>query len=140
MYKVFNMGHRLEVYLAPEHAQTVIDISRSFNIDAQIVGRIEEGPRSLAIKSEFGDFHYLVLMKIFAAWICILLSMVAMLTMLSNVINFWTETSALRNGMRVFALTAWIYITYNMLTFRYRWLRRWLKKEEPKQKTSKQSE
>ena len=79
-------------------------------------------------------------MKKFAAWICILLSMAAMLTMLSNVINFWTETSALRNGMRVFALTAWIYITYNMLTFRYRWLRRWLKKEEPKQKTSKQSE
>ncbi|MBQ5880520.1 MAG: hypothetical protein IIW61_02780 [Bacteroidaceae bacterium] len=79
-------------------------------------------------------------MKKFAAWICILLSMVAMLTMLSNVINFWTETSALRNGMRVFALTGWIYIRYNMLTFRYRWLRRWLKKEEPKQKTSKQSE
>ena len=79
-------------------------------------------------------------MKKFAAWICILLSMVAMLTMLSNVINFWTETSALRNGMRVFALTVWIYITYSMLTFRYRWLRRWLKKEEPKQKTSKQSE
>ena len=79
-------------------------------------------------------------MKKIAAWICILLSMVAMLTMLSNVINFWTETSALRNGMRVVALTGWIYITYNMLTFRYRWLRRWLKKEEPKQKTSKQSE
>lgn len=79
-------------------------------------------------------------MKKFAAWICILLSMVAMLTMLSNVINFWTETSALHNRMRVFALTGWIYITYNMLTFRYRWLRRWLKKEEPKQKTSKQSE
>lgn len=79
-------------------------------------------------------------MKKIAAWICILLSMVAMLTMLSNVINFWTETSALRNGMRVFALTGWIYITYNMLTFCYRWLRRWLKKEEPKQKTSKQSE
>ena len=79
-------------------------------------------------------------MKKIAAWICILLSIVAMLTMLSNVINFWTETSALRNGMRVLALTGWIYITYNMLTFRYRWLRRWLKKEEPKQKTSKQSE
>ena len=58
MYKVFNMGHRLEVYLAPEHAQQVIDISRSFNIDAQIIGRIEEGPRSLTIKSEFGTFEY----------------------------------------------------------------------------------
>ncbi len=58
MYKVFNMGHRLEVYLAPEDAQQVIDISRSFNIDAQIVGHIEEGPRSLTIKSEFGTFEY----------------------------------------------------------------------------------
>ena len=58
MYKVFNMGHRLEVYLAPEHAEKVIQISQSFNIDARIVGRIEEGPRSLTIKSEFGEFHY----------------------------------------------------------------------------------
>lgn len=58
MYKVFNMGHRLEVYLAPEYAQQVIDISRSFNIDARIVGRIEEGPRSLTIKSEYGEFDY----------------------------------------------------------------------------------
>lgn len=58
MYKVFNMGHRLEVYLPAEHAQEVIDISRSFNIDAQIVGHIEEGRRSLTIKSEFGEFNY----------------------------------------------------------------------------------
>lgn len=58
MYKVFNMGHRLEVYLRPEHAQEVIDISRSFNIDARIVGRIEEGPRSLTIHSEYGEFNY----------------------------------------------------------------------------------
>ncbi len=58
MYRVFNMGHRLEVYLAPEHAQKVIDISRSFNIDAQIVGHIEEGPKSLTIKSEYGEFNY----------------------------------------------------------------------------------
>ncbi len=58
MYKVFNMGHRLEVYLAPEYAQQVIDISRSFNIDARIVGRIEEGARSLTIKSEYGEFNY----------------------------------------------------------------------------------
>ena len=58
MYKVFNMGHRLEVYLSPEDAQQVIDISRSFNIDAQIVGRIEEGPRSLTIESEYGTFNY----------------------------------------------------------------------------------
>ena len=58
MYKVFNMGHRLEVYLPAEHAQEVIDISRSFNIDAQIVGHIEEGRRSLTIRSEFGEFNY----------------------------------------------------------------------------------
>lgn len=58
MYKVFNMGHRLEVYVAPEHAEQVIAISKSFNIDAQVVGRIEEGPRSLTIKSEFGTFNY----------------------------------------------------------------------------------
>ena len=58
MYKVFNMGHRLEVYLSPEDAQQVIDISRSFNIDAQVVGHIEEGPRSLTIQSEYGTFNY----------------------------------------------------------------------------------
>ena len=58
MYKVFNMGHRLEVYLAPEDADKVIEISKSFNIDAQIVGRIEDGKRSLTIQSEFGTFNY----------------------------------------------------------------------------------
>ena len=58
MYKVFNMGHRLEVYVKPEHAERIIEISKSFNIDAQIVGRIEEGERSLTIKSEMGEFHY----------------------------------------------------------------------------------
>jgi len=58
MYKVFNCGHRLEVYVSPEDAQQVIDISRSFNIDAQVVGHIEEGPRSLTIRSEFGEFNY----------------------------------------------------------------------------------
>ena len=58
MYKVFNMGHRLEVYVAPEDAEKVISISKSFNIDAQVVGRIEEGKKSLTIKSEFGEFDY----------------------------------------------------------------------------------
>lgn len=60
MYKVFNMGHRLEVYLAPEYAQQVIDIARSFNIDAQIVGRIEDRPEGnkLTIVSQFGTFEY----------------------------------------------------------------------------------
>ncbi len=58
MYKVFNMGHRLEVYVRPEVADKVIAVSRAFNIDAQVVGHIEEGPRSLTIKSEFGVFEY----------------------------------------------------------------------------------
>ena len=58
MYKVFNMGHRLEVYVSPACAERVINISKSFNIDAQVVGHIEEGKRSLTIKSEFGTFEY----------------------------------------------------------------------------------
>ena len=58
MYQVFNMGHRMEIYVRPEVAEQVIAISKSFNIDAQVVGRIVEGPRSLTIKSEYGEFHY----------------------------------------------------------------------------------
>lgn len=58
MYKVFNMGHRMEIYVSPEDAEQVIGISKSFNIDAQIVGHIEEGKKSLTIKSEFGEFNY----------------------------------------------------------------------------------
>lgn len=59
MYKVFNMGHRLEVYLPAEYAEQVIGISRSFNIDAQIVGRVEASShRELIINSEFGTFKY----------------------------------------------------------------------------------
>ena len=58
MYQVFNMGHRMEIYVSPQQAQKVIDISRSFNIDAQVVGHIDEGPRSLTIESEFGTFQY----------------------------------------------------------------------------------
>ena len=57
-YKVFNMGHRMEIYVNPEDAQRIIDISKSFNIDAQVVGHIEEGARSLTIKSEYGTFEY----------------------------------------------------------------------------------
>lgn len=58
MYKVFNMGHRMEIYVSPEDAQRVMDISRSFGVDARVVGHIEEGRRSLAIKSENGTFEY----------------------------------------------------------------------------------
>jgi phosphoribosylformylglycinamidine cyclo-ligase len=59
MYKVFNMGHRLEVYLSPAHAQRVIDIAQSFGIEAQIVGRVEKSPvKKLTIQSTFGEFVY----------------------------------------------------------------------------------
>lgn len=58
MYRVFNCGHRLEVYVAPEDAERVMEISRSFDVDARIVGRVEEGQRSLTIRSEYGEFHY----------------------------------------------------------------------------------
>jgi phosphoribosylformylglycinamidine cyclo-ligase len=59
MYRVFNMGHRLEIYLAEEFAQEVISISKSFNIDAQIIGRVESHTqKKLTIESEFGKFEY----------------------------------------------------------------------------------
>ncbi len=59
MYKVFNMGHRMEIYLPEEYAQDIIDISKSFNVDAQIVGRVEKNDRKeLIIESEFGTFKY----------------------------------------------------------------------------------
>ena len=58
MYKVFNMGQRMEIYVAPEYAQEIIAISKSFNVDAQIIGHIEEGKRSLTIQSELGTFEY----------------------------------------------------------------------------------
>ena len=58
MYKVFNMGHRMEIYVRPEMAEKVIAISQSFGIDAQVIGHIEEGKKSLLIKSEYGEFEY----------------------------------------------------------------------------------
>jgi phosphoribosylformylglycinamidine cyclo-ligase len=59
MYEVFNMGHRFEIYLPAEYADTVINISKEFNVDAQIIGRVEEAARKkLTIKSEFGEFVY----------------------------------------------------------------------------------
>lgn len=59
MYKVFNMGHRLEVYLSSEHAQRVIEIAQSFGIQAQIIGYVEanEG-KKVTVQSEFGEFVY----------------------------------------------------------------------------------
>jgi len=59
MYKVFNMGHRMEIYVSPELADDVIAISKSFNIDAQIVGHVEEADKNeLIIESEKGQFKY----------------------------------------------------------------------------------
>jgi phosphoribosylformylglycinamidine cyclo-ligase len=59
MYKVFNMGHRMEVYLSPEHAQELIAISESFGVAAQIVGHVEEhAGKKVTIKSKFGQFEY----------------------------------------------------------------------------------
>jgi len=59
MYKVFNMGHRLEVYLPMEFAEKVIEIAESFGIDAQIVGHCEHSDKKeLLIESEFGSFEY----------------------------------------------------------------------------------
>lgn len=60
MYKVFNMGHRLEVYLPAEKAQEVIEIAKSFNIDAQIIGRVEARPEGakVTLHTENGVFEY----------------------------------------------------------------------------------
>lgn len=59
MYKVFNMGHRLEIYLPKEFAQEVISIAQSFNIEAKIIGRVEKNfGKKVTIQSEFGTFEY----------------------------------------------------------------------------------
>jgi len=59
MYQVFNCGHRMELYVPAEVAQDIIEISKSFNIDAQIVGRVEKSDsKKLTITSEYGTFEY----------------------------------------------------------------------------------
>lgn len=59
MYQVFNCGHRMELYVSQEIAEDIISISKSFNVNAQIVGRVEESEtKKLTIKSEFGVFQY----------------------------------------------------------------------------------
>ena len=59
MYKVFNMGHRMELYVSEDLAEKIIDISNQFKIKAQIVGRVESSStKKLTIKSEFGEFVY----------------------------------------------------------------------------------
>lgn len=59
MYQVFNMGHRMEIYLEEKHANTIIEIAHSFGIPAQIIGRVETSEsKKLTINSEFGTFIY----------------------------------------------------------------------------------
>ena len=59
MYKVFNCGHRMEMYVDQNFANQIINISKTFNIDAQIIGRVEKSEsKKLSIKSEFGEFNY----------------------------------------------------------------------------------
>lgn len=59
MYKVFNMGHRMEVYLPEQYAAEVIDVARHFNIDAQVIGRVEDAAESeVVIESSLGNFEY----------------------------------------------------------------------------------
>ncbi len=52
MYQVFNMGHRMELYVEPQHAETIIAVSKSFGVDAQIIGRVEEGTKAVTIGNE----------------------------------------------------------------------------------------
>lgn len=59
MYKVFNMGHRMELYVPEDIAADIIAISKSFNVDAQIIGRVETADKKqVTIQSEFGEFVY----------------------------------------------------------------------------------
>jgi phosphoribosylformylglycinamidine cyclo-ligase len=59
MYKVFNMGHRMELYVPQEIAQNLIEISKSFGVDAQIIGRVEAADKKqVTIQSELGEFIY----------------------------------------------------------------------------------
>ena len=59
MYKVFNMGHRMEIYTDNATAQGIIDIARSFNIDARIIGHVEEAPAAqVTVATENGTFVY----------------------------------------------------------------------------------
>lgn len=58
MYKVFNMGHRMEIYTDEDTAKEIIKISQDFGVEAQIIGRVEEGEKSVEIHSPYGLFTY----------------------------------------------------------------------------------
>ena len=59
MYQVFNCGHRMELYVDEQVAEEIIAISRSFDVDAQIIGRVESSEnKKLTIQSQYGKFEY----------------------------------------------------------------------------------
>ena len=59
MYKVFNMGHRMEIYINEEYADDIINISKEFGVDAKIIGRVEQNKgKKLTIKSPYGEYVY----------------------------------------------------------------------------------
>jgi phosphoribosylformylglycinamidine cyclo-ligase len=59
MYKVFNMGHRMEIYLDEKYADVIIDIAKHFNVDAQIIGKVEASDKKqVTISSAHGNFVY----------------------------------------------------------------------------------
>jgi phosphoribosylformylglycinamidine cyclo-ligase len=59
MYQVFNCGHRLELYIDKSYANEIINISKSFSVDAKIIGKVEDSAsKKLTINSEFGHFVY----------------------------------------------------------------------------------
>ncbi|MDN3668740.1 AIR synthase-related protein [Echinicola jeungdonensis] len=59
MYKVFNMGHRMEVYLEEKYAEEIIDIAEQYGVDAQVIGRVEPfDGKKVTIKSDHGNFEY----------------------------------------------------------------------------------
>jgi phosphoribosylformylglycinamidine cyclo-ligase len=59
MYKVFNMGHRMELYVNPNVAEEIVNISKSFGVNAKVIGRVEPSDiKKLTIRSEHGTFEY----------------------------------------------------------------------------------
>lgn len=59
MYTVFNMGHRMEIYTDPKTAEDIIEVAKKFNVEAKVVGRVEESKdKQVTIESEFGTFNY----------------------------------------------------------------------------------
>ena len=59
MYKVFNMGHRMELYVDPNVAEEIVNISKSFGVNAKVIGRVEPSDiKKLTIRSKHGTFEY----------------------------------------------------------------------------------